>query len=223
MGILNILATPIGNLKDITLRALEVLKDSDLILAEDTRMTKKLLAHYEINKSVRRYDEYAGERIYEEIKTRLKRGEKIALVTDAGTPGISDPGAKLVAFVQKELPQVKIVPIPGPSALITALSVSGLNADKFTFLGYPPHKKGRNTFFKGLKDIKIRPLVIYESPHRFRKALESLKEIFGGEAEIIVARELTKIYEEIFRGSVSEAINHFQGERTRGEFVLIIQ
>ncbi len=222
-GTLYVVATPIGNLKDITLRALEVLREADLILAEDTRVTKKLLAHYKIQKPVLRYDEYSKTNAHEKIAAALKNGEKIALVTDAGTPGISDPGAKLVVFIQKELPQAKIVPIPGPSALIAALSVSGLNANQFTFLGYPPHKKGRNTFFAKLKDIKIKPIIIYESPHRFKKALESLKEVFGGEAEIVVARELTKIYEEIFRSSISEAMEHFQGERTRGEFVLIIQ
>ncbi len=222
MGTLYVLATPIGNLKDITLRALEILKNADLILAEDTRVTKKLLAHFEIKKPVIRYDEYAAGKIYSEVLEKLKEGQKIALVTDAGTPGISDPGAKLVAFIQKELPRAKIIPIPGPSALTAALSVSGLNANQFVFFGYPPHKKGRQTFFKNLKEIETRPVVFYESPHRFRKALENLKEVFGGEAEIIVARELTKIYEEIFRSSILEAINHFQSERVKGEFVIII-
>ncbi len=222
MGILYIIATPIGNLKDITLRALEILKSVDLVLAEDTRVTKKILSHYEIIKPVRRYDGYAKDDFYKEIKEELKNGKKIALVTDAGTPGISDPGSHLVSFVIRNLSSVKAVPIPGASALITALSVSGINSDKFTFLGYPPHKKGRQTFFKKILEIETKPLVFYESPHRIEKTFDSLEEIFGSEKEIIVARELTKIYEEIFRGAINEAKKRFQGEKKKGEFVLII-
>ena len=222
MGILYIIATPIGNLKDITLRALEALKEVDLILAEDTRVTRKLLNHYSIRKPLKRYDEHVGRGVYDKIQDRLRKGERIALVSDAGTPGISDPGSRLVKFIQEELPDAKIIPVPGPSALIAALSASGVNADKFTFLGYPSHKKGRQTFFRKLKTIEIRPVVFYESPHRIEKALISLSEIFGEEHEIVVARELTKIHEEIFKGSVLEAQSHFQREKKRGEFVVII-
>ncbi len=222
MGILYIVATPIGNLKDITLRALEALKEVDLILAEDTRVTRKLLNHYNIKKPLKRYDEHIAGRVHGEIKKRLERGENIALVSDAGTPGISDPGSRLVRFIQGELPDAKIIPIPGPSALIVALSASGVSADKFVFLGYPPHKKGRQTFFKKLKTIEVRPVVFYESPHRLEKTLISLSEIFGEECGIVVARELTKIHEEIFKGSVLEAQSHFQGEKKRGEFVIMI-
>lgn len=222
MGTLYIVGTPIGNLKDITLRALEILKEADLILAEDTRVAKKLLSHYDIQKLVKRYDENVGQAIYSEVKERLQKGQNIALVTDAGTPAISDPGSKLIAFLRKELLDVKIMPIPGPSALVAALSVSGINADKFIFLGYPPHKKGRQKFFKGLKDTEIRPIVLYESPHRIIKTISGLAEVFGQNYEIVVCRELTKIYEEVFCGSIKSALEHFRGERQRGEFVLII-
>lgn len=220
---LYIVATPIGNLKDITLRALEILKSADVILAEDTRVTKKLLAHYDIKKPVKRYDEHVGGAIYVEAKERLKRGESIALVTDAGTPGISDPGSRLVDFIRKEIPEVKVVPIPGSSALVAALSASGVNADQFTFLGYPPHKKGRRTFFGNLKNIETRPIVLYESPHRIEKTLAALGETFGTEQTIVVGRELTKVYEEIWRGDIKSAREHFTGDRKKGEFVLIIR
>ncbi|MCP6719851.1 MAG: 16S rRNA (cytidine(1402)-2'-O)-methyltransferase [Patescibacteria group bacterium] len=222
MGILYVVATPIGNLKDITLRALEILKQVDLILAEDTRVTKKLLNQYDVKKPLKRYDEHIAERVHGEVGDRLRKGERVALVSDAGTPGISDPGSRLVRFIQEELPDAKIIPIPGPSALVTALSVSGVNADRFTFLGYPPHKKGRQTFFKKLEIIEVRPIVLYESPHRLEKTLASISEVFGEGYEIIVARELTKLHEEIFRGSMLETQSHFQGEKKKGEFVIII-
>lgn len=181
MSALYVVGTPIGNLKDITLRALEVLKSADVIFAEDTRVTKKLLSHYDIQKPVKRYDEHVGGAIYSEVKERLEKGESIALVTDAGTPGISDPGSRLVEFVRKEVPTTKVVPIPGPSALIATLSASGLNADQFTFLGYPPRKKGRKTFFENLKNIKTKPIVLYESPHRLQRTLSGIKDVFGDE------------------------------------------
>ncbi|KKU94008.1 MAG: Ribosomal RNA small subunit methyltransferase I [Candidatus Jorgensenbacteria bacterium GW2011_GWA1_48_13] len=222
MGTLYIVATPIGNLKDITLRALETLKGADLILAEDTRVIQKLLFHYEIKRLVKRYDEYSRLGIYEEIKEKLKKGGNVALVADAGTPGIADPGSKLVEFIKKELPGVSVTPLPGASAITAALSASGLRADKFTFLGYPPHKKGREKFFRSLEGLKIRPVVLYESPYRVLKALASLSQVFGPDYEIVVGRELTKIHEEIWKGSLKDAAEHFTGERKRGEFVLII-
>ncbi len=222
MKTLYIVATPIGNLRDITSRALETLKDVNVVLAEDTRVTKKLLSHYDIKKEVKRYDEHVGTAIYSEVKKRLENGESIALVTDAGTPGISDPGSRLVDFVRGEVPDAKIVPIPGPSALIAALSASGVGADQFTFLGFPPHKKGRQTFFKKMKSIETRPIVFYESTHRIEKAFAALGEIFGDAQTIVVARELTKIYEEAWRGSIKNARGHFTGERKKGEFVVIV-
>jgi len=223
MGILYIVATPIGNLKDITFRALEILKGIDLLLAEDTRVAKKLLTHFEITKkTIWRFDEYAKNNLFEEIKRRLKRGENLAYVTDAGTPGIADPGWKLIGFLQKELPNAKIVPIPGVSAITTLLSVSGINGNQFTFLGYPPHQKGRQKFFNELKNIKITPIILYESPYRFQKTLDNLKQIFGDQKEIIIGRELTKIHEEILKGNIDYLKKYFIGEHSRGEFAIII-
>ncbi len=222
MGILYIVATPVGNLGDVTFRAIETLRDSDLILAEDTRVTKKLLSHYGVKTPVKRYDEHVGPKVYDDIAEFLESGKSIALVSDAGTPGISDPGPRLIEFLRTRIPEVKVVSVPGPAALIAALSVSGFNADQFTFLGYPPHKKGRQKFFRRMIDIKIRPMVFYESPHRILKTFDNLIEVFGEDKEIVVARELTKIYEEVWRGRAGEAKNYFTGEKTRGEFVLII-
>jgi 16S rRNA (cytidine1402-2'-O)-methyltransferase len=220
MGIFYVIATPIGNLKDITIRALEILRTADLILAEDTRVTKKLLAHYEIRKPVFRCDEYSTEKIQNEVKQRVAKGEKIALVSDAGTPTIADPGSRLIDLLHKE--KIKVVPVPGPSALTAAISVSGFRGDQFTFLGYPPHKKGREKFFSSIKDIKTKPIVLYESVHRLKKTLNSLIEILGPDQEIAICRELTKIYEEIFLGKIDEADKYFDGEHLRGEFVLVI-
>jgi len=224
IGSLYVVATPIGNLKDITLRALETLKKVDIIFAEDTRVTQKLLNHYEIKKPVKSFHEHSKGNVYESIAEELKNGKNIALVTDAGTPGISDPGAKLICFIKSHpsLSSVIVSPIPGASAIITALSVSGLNADQFTFLGYPPHKKGRQTFFKNLKEIKVTPIVLYESPHRLQKTLKEIGEVFGMQKEVIVAKELTKIHEEVWQGSVKEAGSYFINAKGKGEFVIII-
>jgi len=222
MGILYIVATPIGNLKDITFRALETLRDADFVLAEDTRVTKKLLNHYGVKTNVLRYDEHVGPKVYDKIAEILESGNSVALVTDAGSPGVSDPGPRLIEFLRSRNSDLKVVPIPGPSALVAALSVSGFSADRFTFLGYPPHKKGRQKFFGEMAEVKVRPAVIFESPHRVQKAFDNLAGVFGEAKEIAVGRELTKIYEEIWRGSVGEAKNHFTGEKSRGEFVIII-
>ncbi|MDI6734096.1 MAG: 16S rRNA (cytidine(1402)-2'-O)-methyltransferase [Patescibacteria group bacterium] len=222
MGILYIVATPIGNLKDITLRALEVLKSMDLVLAEDTRLAKKLLSHFEIAKPVWRFDEYAKNNSFKEVKKKLEEGKNLAYITDAGTPGIADPGWKLIEFLRKKLPSVKIIPIPGVSAIIAVLSVSGIAGDQFTFLGYPPHKKSRQKFFNELKNIQIMPVVLYESPHRFQKTLDNLNQVFDDKKEIIIGRELTKIHEEILKGSIGFLKKHFIGERNRGEFVIIV-
>ncbi|MCL4392320.1 16S rRNA (cytidine(1402)-2'-O)-methyltransferase [Patescibacteria group bacterium] len=221
-GKLYVVGTPIGNLKDITERAKETLTSVDLVLAEDTRVTSKLLNHLGIKKPMWRYDEYAKSDLYERILEFLGAGKEIALVTDAGTPLIADPGSKLIAFIRERTPEVKIVPIPGPSAIVTALSASGMNADRFTFAGYPPHKKGRQTFFKTLKQIEMRPVVIYESPHRLQKTFNDMEKICGIEHPITVAKELTKIHEEIWKGTLEEAKRHFQKEKGKGEFVIII-
>lgn len=222
MSTLFIVATPIGNLEDITLRSLRVLKEVDAIYTEDTRVTRRLFQRYEIIKPLKRYDEHVAERMHERIVGELREGKSIALVSDAGTPGISDPGSRLVAYVREQVPEVSIVPIPGTSALITALSVAGIFANTFTFLGYPPHKKGRKTFFKNMRDITVRPVVLYESPHRLQKTFAGIAEVMGDDAAIIVAKELTKIYEEIWRGSVTDAAKYFSKEKGKGEFVVIV-
>ncbi len=208
MANLYLVATPIGNLKDITLRALEVLKGVDIILAEDTRVTRKLLSHYGISKPILRYlhgKDYA-------------RFQDLALVTDAGTPGISDPGLKLIQDLSQK--GFKIIPIPGPSSLSAIISASDIDLSEFLFLGFPPHKKGRQTFFKRVAASEV-PVIIFESPHRILKTLGELSKVCG-ERYVNIGRELTKIYEEVFRGKLSEALKYFKGERIRGEFTLIL-
>lgn len=219
---LYIVATPIGNLKDMTLRAIETLSSVDVIFAEDTRITGKLLACNNISKPTYRYDEHSHARVIKEILTFLEQGKSIAFVSDAGTPGISDPGMRLVQSVRAMLPQVKIVPIPGVSALATILSVAGLDSGMFTFLEFPPHKKGRATFFKKIASSEV-SVVFYESPHRIQKAFESLQKECGEKCAVVVGRELTKMYEDIFVGTVKEALSYFVGEKLKGEFVVVVK
>jgi len=217
MGKLYIIATPIGNLKDITLRALETLKEVDLILCEDTRVTKKLLEHYNIEKPVESYHQHSNLNKIEKIKELLKQGKNLALVSDSGTPGISDPGNKLISILTGELMgDLGIISIPGPSAIISAAGISGFPMDKFVFLGFPPHKKGRQKFFKELSEYKY-PVIIYESPHRIIKTLNELKNI--NDFDIVIGRELTKKFETIYRGKISEIIPKIE---PRGEFVIIV-
>jgi 16S rRNA (cytidine1402-2'-O)-methyltransferase len=214
MGKLYIIATPIGNLKDVTLRALEILKEVDLILCEDTRVTKKLLEHYHLENSVESYHQHSKLNKVEKIKELLKQGKNLALVSDSGTPGISDPGNKLIKEVKGV---VEIIPVPGPNAAISAASVSGFPMDKFVFMGFPPHKNKRRKFFQEVAEAKY-PVILYESPHRI---IKTLKELVGfGEFEVIVARELTKKFETIYRGKISEIIPKVE---PRGEFVIVIQ
>lgn len=229
MATLFIIGTPIGNLEDITLRALRVLKEVDLILCEDTRVTKRLLSKYEICTPTMSYHAQSKLAKVDKILALLEEGKNLALVSDAGTPCISDPGVLLVSQilgskVKGQLLNVKVVPIPGPSALITALSSAGISVAEFTFLGFLPHKKGRETLFKEIADSS-RVMVFYESPHRIEKAFESLEKFCGAERKIIVARELTKIYEEFTRGIVSEVRTYFSDnpDRLRGEFVVIVE
>lgn len=219
MSTLYIVATPIGNLKDITLRALETLKEADLIIAEDTRQTKKLLDRYQIQKPLQSYHQHSKESKIDYLIKELGKGKKLALVTDSGTPGVADPGNLLVERVLEKLPQTKVIPIPGPSALTTLLSISGINTDEFYFLGFLPHKKGRKTKIESLKNINI-PIVIYESPYRIEKLLKQILEYLG-DREIIIGRELTKKFEEIIRGKVSEVLE--KEFKTKGEFTLIIK
>lgn len=215
-GTLFIVGTPIGNLEDITLRALRTLKEIDTIAAEDTRVTRKLLAHFNIHKPLMRLSE--SERGIRGILDELKSGRNVVLVVDAGVPGISDPGALVVETAVDQ--GIRVVPIPGPTALTAALSVTDLPFYEFTFLGFPPTKKGRKTFFDGLPN-EPRPLVLYESPYRIIRTLEDLKGALG-ERDVVVARELTKLHEEIFRGTLSEAIGHYKRAGGRGEFVIVV-
>lgn len=224
MATLYIIGTPIGNLEDITLRALRLLKEVDLILCEDTRVTKRLLSKYEIGTPTMSYHAQSKLAKVDKILSLLEEGKNLALVSDAGTPCISDPGMLLVSQVREKFgDEVLIVPIPGPSALVTALSAAGISVAEFTFLGFLPHKKGRETLFKEIA-VSSRVMAFYESPHRIEKALESLEKFCGGERQIIVARELTKIFEEFVRGTVGEARAHFveNPDRVRGEFVVIV-
>ena len=224
MSTLYIVATPIGNLDDITLRALEILKSVDAILCEDTRVTRTLLNHYGISKPTIAYHSQSKLSKVEQIIEQLKSGKNLALVSDAGTPTISDPGSFLVSRVREELDDlVLIIPVPGPSAVVAALSASGFPASEFLFLGFLPHKKGRQTLFKEIAEC-ARTSVFYESPHRFLKALNSLSEVLGPERKIAIARELTKIFEEIKIGSVTEIISYYteNPDKIRGEFVIIV-
>lgn len=215
MGTLSIVATPIGNLEDITLRALRTLKEVDVIYAEDTRVISKLLAKYEIRKPLHRLDAAKEIVRVHEIVERLRGGENIALVSDAGTPGISDPGGRLVAGVRAA--GCSIVAIPGPSALTAALSIAGLEDGEFVFKGFLPHKKGRQTAMKEVLASKV-PVVLYESPHRVEKLLQAL-----GEREVSVGRELTKIHEEFLTGrAVDNFLSLKERGAVRGEFVIII-
>jgi 16S rRNA (cytidine1402-2'-O)-methyltransferase len=218
-GTLYIVSTPIGNMEDITLRALRILKEVDLIAAEDTRRTGLLLRHFEIQTPLTSYFEGNELKKREFILAKLKEGKNVALVSDAGTPGISDPGFRLIQLaIENQLP---IVPIPGPSAALTALSVSGLPTDAFFFKGFLPHKsKKRRDLLKQLEEVK-ETLVFYESPHRISETLQDILEILG-DREIVLTRELTKVYEEIIRGKASEILNQ-SGDRTlKGEITLVI-
>jgi 16S rRNA (cytidine1402-2'-O)-methyltransferase len=221
---LYIVATPIGNLEDITLRSVSVLRNADFILAEDTRVTRVLLDKYNIKKEVISYHHHSGFQKIEHIIELLKEGKTLALVTDAGTPGINDPGNFLIMKCLEAVPDLKIVPIPGPNAAIVALSVSGFPSDSFVFLGFPPHKKGRQTFFKKIGGIE-ETIVFYESKHRILKALENLKELSGiGDRKMMIARELTKQFETIYRGTLDEIMVKLKShkENTLGEFVVVL-
>ena len=225
MAKLYIVATPIGNLEDMTFRAVRILKEVEIILCEDTRVTRKLLDNYDITTSTLSYHAQSGIAKVEKIFELLKSGKDIALVSDAGTPTISDPGVLLVQQVRDEFKkEVDIIPIPGPSALTSALSASGISSAQFIFYGFLPHKKGRETIFKEIT-VSKRTSVFYESPHRIEKALVSLVEHIGSTRKIVIARELTKIYEEIVTGTAIEVQEYFKNnpDKVRGEFVVIVE
>lgn len=214
-----VVGTPIGNLEDITFRALRILKEVDYIFAEDTRVTKKLLNHYEIEKTVYQYHEHNKFHQIENILNLLKDDKNIALVSDAGTPCISDPGFELVNEILKE--NIKVSGIPGPSSIITGGSISGLDMRRIAYEGFLPKKKGRQTLFNKLKEEE-RMIIILESPNRILKTLKDIKEYLG-ERYIVITRELTKIYEEVIRGSVSEIIEKLEKKPIKGEIVLFIR
>jgi len=219
-GILYIIATPIGNLEDITLRALRILKEVNLVACEDTRVTSKLLSHYSISKPLVSLHQHSGKGQFEKIITELNAGKNVAYTSDAGTPGVSDPGNKLVEAAIAE--DITVVPIPGAAALTTLISVAGIDMQSFIFLGFPPHKKGRETFFKKVAAEDL-PVVYYDSPHRVLKNLELLEKI-GSEKQIIIGRELTKMFEEIIRGDIKDIEKYFQlhPEKLKGEFAVIV-
>ncbi len=217
-----VVATPIGNMGDITLRAIETLKSVDLILCEDTRETKKILDKYAINTPTMSYHAQSKLSKVEKIFELLEEGKNLALVSDAGTPTISDPGAMLVSKILARQDLARVIPIPGPSAVIAALSASGLPTHEFTFLGFLPHKKGRETLFKEIA-VSERTMVFYESPHRILKTLESLIK-FCPNKKVCIARELTKIYEEFKIGTPAEVLEYLtqNTEKQRGEFTVIV-
>jgi 16S rRNA (cytidine1402-2'-O)-methyltransferase len=238
-GTLSIVATPIGNLEDVTHRAVRVLKEADYILCEDTRVTGKLLAHYGIKAKLSRYDAHASEKVHEQVLADLGAGKHIALVSDAGTPGVSDPGVLLVQKVRSQngrlpaLPtgqaggrQARIDAIPGPSSITAAFSIAGIAGNQFVFLGFVPQKKGRQTFFKELLEYDI-PVMFLESTHRIMKTLTTLLDVSTNtpiDWSIVVARELTKMHEEVVRGTAEEVLEYFEShlDHQKGEFVIIV-
>lgn len=224
IGTLYIVATPIGNLEDITLRAIRVLKEVDYILCEDTRTTKNLLNKYDIKTKTMSYHAHSTDGRESAIINLLKGGKNLALVSDAGTPCISDPGVLLVSNVRKEFgSDAKVSPIPGPSALISSLSASGISSAEFVFLGFLPHKKGRETLFKEIANSK-RVMVFYESTHRILKTLDSLIK-YAPTFKVMIGREITKQFEEFVSGTPEEVLHYFtiNTDKQRGEFVVIVE
>lgn len=216
---LYIVPTPIGNLADITLRALEVLKKVNLILAEDTRTSGKLLKHYGIENKLKAYHQYNEHEVTSELVSRLKSDESMALITDAGTPGISDPAFLLVRECIRN--NIKVECLPGATAFVPALINSGLPADRFCFEGFIPVKKGRQSFLASLADEK-RTMIFYESPYRLIKTLSDFKEVFGKDRQCSVSRELTKVYEENVRGTLEEVYTYFEKKSIKGELVIVV-
>ena len=218
MGKLFIVATPIGNLGDITVRALEILRTVYLIAAEDTRITKKLLNHYQISTPLISYHQHSQANKINYLIDQLLDNKNIALVTDAGTPGIQDPAGELVQIARKA--NVEVITVPGPSALTAALSISGARTDQFIFLGFLPKKKGRETLFKKIIDWKL-PIMIYESPMRVVRTLNDIKK-FLGHRQLIIFRELTKKFEEVKTGDIETMLEYFINKKPKGEFVIMI-
>jgi len=218
-GTLYIVATPIGNLGDITERALETLRNVDVILAEDTRNTGKLLMHFDIKTSVQSYHQHSSEKDVKKIVELLENGKNLALVTDAGTPGISDPGNKLIEDLRMKIEDLTIVPVPGVSAVTTALSISGFPTDKFLFLGFPPAKNKRKKYFEELAQYPF-TTCFYESCHRIEKAIDNLAEVLDADRQVCICRELTKKFETVYRGTIAEIKE--MDILAKGEFVIIV-
>lgn len=219
MGILYLVPTPVGNLEDITYRALRILREADLILAEDTRTSGNLLRHFEIRNAMISYHKFNEHQTVSGIVERLKRGENIAVISDAGTPGISDPGFLVArAAVQAG---IQVIALPGPTAFVPALVSSGLPCDRFAFEGFLPPKKGRQTRLEVLQE-ETRTMIFYESPHRVVKTLAQFIEFYGAERQVAVCREISKVHEECVRGTLEEVLGHFQEVEPRGEFVIIL-
>lgn len=213
-----IIATPIGNLGDISFRAVEILKLAEIILCEDTRVTKNLLDFYQISSNLESYHQHSSPAKVKQLLDKIKKCQNVALVTDAGTPGISDPGNLLVQSLIKD-GEVNIIPIPGPAALIAALSVSGFPTDKFLFLGFPPHKNKRKKYFSEVAGSD-HTVVFYESCHRIKKTLNELSECLSEKSEVMVGRELTKKFETTYRGKIKDILK--QNISEKGEFVIVI-
>lgn len=218
-GILYIMATPIGNLEDITLRALRLLQEADVVVCEDTRVSKVLLDHYELKKERISLHQHTSMEKVDHVLDRVEKGEMVVYISDAGTPGMNDPGGKLVeAAFERGL---TVSPIPGPSALTAAISVCGFAMDSFRYIGFLPHKKGRQTLIQEIAERK-EPTIFLESTHRVAKALTSLQESLHEDRQVFVGRELTKKFETLYRGSVSEVIAALNDTSFKGEFIIIV-
>ncbi len=223
MGTLYVIGTPIGNLEDISVRALRIFQDVALVVCEDTRQTMKLLNHYDIKQPLVSFHQHSKIQKVEQVSTALRGGKDVAVVTDAGTPGVSDPGGVLVAEVVAQLgDSVQVVPIPGSSALTAIISVAGIPTDRFCFLGFIPHKKGRQTMYRRIAGAD-ETIIFYESPHRIIKTLTSLSELLDDERQLVVGRELTKKFESIYRGSAREVLDQLQQDTVKGEFVVVVE
>jgi len=216
---LYVVATPIGNLEDITERAVRILKEVDLIAAEDTRHTRILLDRYKIDTPTTSYHGHSTDAKVAALVAKMEEGKDIALVSDAGTPGISDPAFSLIQAALKS--KIEIIPIPGPAAFLAALMGSGLPMDKFVYLGFIPAKKGRQTLFESVKDEK-RTVIFYESPHRIQKTLAQMLEVLGPDRIVVIARELTKIHETFHRGTLGEIHEEFSRQKPKGEITLLL-
>ena len=222
-GKLYLVATPIGNLEDITLRALRLLKEADAVLSEDTRVTRKLFAHFGITTPLIPYYQHSREDVVRKILAMLERGKNLALVTCAGTPGVSDPGPRLITAIYDAFGDaIVLVPIPGASAVTAIASVSGVPMDEFHFFGYPPAKKGRQGYFR---DVAANPYpgILFESPHRIRRTMDDLVHAIGEDRHIVVGRELTKIFETIRRGRTGDLCADIAQEKPRGEYVILVE